>query len=582
MNIIKDIKKDYALWREKATQDNDLVCELEKIRDSEVEIEDRFYKDIEFGTGGLRGEIGVGTNRINIYTIRKVSQGLASYLKKNYQKPTIAIAYDSRIKSDVFAKNAASVFAANNVKVFIFKTLMPTPTLSFAVRKLGCSAGVVITASHNPAKYNGYKVYGDDGCQITLDMADKVFSEIKQIDIFKNVSCNDFEEELKNQNIVYISDDVIDDYLLQVSAQLLNKNISKKQKEELKIVYTPLNGSGLHCVTKGLKINGFSDVTVVKEQEKPDGNFPTCPYPNPEVKEALKLGLELSDKLEADLLLATDPDCDRIGIAVRHATKMELLTGNQVGILLFDYICQNRIHSKTMPKKPIAIKTIVTTDMLCPIAEKYGVEVIDVLTGFKFIGEQIGYLEQKSEQDRYIFGFEESYGYLSGSYVRDKDGVNAALLISEMAAHYKSHNKTLVDVWKDLSREHGFYENVLESTEFAGSSGFKKMQGIMSELRNNPPKKMDNAKVTDFYDYLTSNKVSYCDSKIEYIESEEKINLPKSNVVKFVLEDGSCVVVRPSGTEPKLKIYYMSQGETQQQAIEVINNLKNFFKQNYF
>ncbi len=572
MSIV-DIEKVYNMWCENATEDSDLVCELDMIRNSQSEIEDRFYKDIEFGTGGLRGEIGVGTNRINIYTIRKVSQGLSNYLNKNYKNPSIAIAYDSRIKSEIFAKNSAGVFAANNVKVFIFKELMPTPMLSFAVRKLGCSAGVVITASHNPARYNGYKVYGDDGCQITLAMADKVFSEIKQVDIFKEINYDSFETGIQNNNITYISEDVVRAYLNVVSQQSINNFIAKK--EDLKIVYTPLNGAGLFCVTNVLKLNGFDDVNVVKEQEKPDGNFPTCPYPNPEVKDALKLGLELSKQIDADLLLATDPDCDRIGIAVKHNGEMELLSGNQVGVLLFDYICEGRVRNGTMPEKPVAIKTIVTTDMAKLVAKNFDVELIDVLTGFKFIGEQIGCLEQRKEQHRYIFGFEESYGYLSGGYVRDKDGVNAALLIAEMTAYYKNKGKTLVDVFESLSNKYGYYENVLESIEFAGSSGFAKMQDIMNQFKNNPPKYIDDTKVKEVYDYSSSVKTDCFGNRAE-------INLPKSNVVKFVLENNVSLIIRPSGTEPKLKIYYMANGDSKQQACGMIESLQQFLRQKYF
>ncbi|MBP0979324.1 MAG: phospho-sugar mutase [Oscillospiraceae bacterium] len=565
---MKDIKKSYELWCQKAIEDNDVIKELQEIKNNFLEIEDRFYKDIEFGTGGLRGVIGAGTNRINIYTVRKISQGLANYLNNNYKNPSIAIAFDSRIKSDEFAKTAACVFAANKIKVYIFKDLMPTPALSFAIRDLGCSAGVVVTASHNPAKYNGYKVYGDDGCQITLDMANKVFLEIQKIDIFNNVIYNSFETEIQKNNINYISDKTIKNYLDAVSSQAINKQMSGK--ENLKIVYTPLNGAGLFCVTNILKSNGFLDLTVVPEQEKPDGNFPTCPYPNPEIKEALEVGINLSKKINADLLIATDPDCDRVGIAVLNNKNYQLLNGNQVGILLFDYICNNKIKNNTMPKNPVAIKTIVTTQMLYPIAKNYDVEVIDVLTGFKFIGEQIGYLEQKSEQDRYILGFEESYGYLTGPYVRDKDGVNASLLICEMAAYYKNQNKNLFEVLEELYKKYGYYETYLDSFEFAGSAGFEKMQKIMTDFINNPPKEIINKKIIEFFDYNKS-------VKINSNGSVEKINLPKSNVIKFLLEGNNGVVIRPSGTEPKLKIYYSAQGLNQKDAQNIIAELRNYF-----
>ncbi len=559
----------YDLWLQNATEDQDIVKELNKINNNKSEIEDRFYKDIEFGTGGLRGVIGAGTNRINIYTVRKVSQGLSNYLLGEYKEPSIVIAYDSRIKSDLFAKNAASVFAANNIKVYIFKTLMPTPTLSFAVRELKCSAGVVITASHNPSKYNGYKVYGDDGCQITLDMANSVFSEIQKVDIFKDVKYENFEDSIKLGKIEYVSDDLIKKYIKTVSSQALNKNMSGK--DELKLVYTPLNGAGYFCVTEVLKQNGFTDVTVVESQKNPDGNFPTCPYPNPEIKEALNEGLALCKKLDADLLLATDPDCDRVGIAVKHNNDYVLLTGNQVGILLFDYVCKNRIKNNSMPKDPIVIKTIVTTEMLKPMSEKYGVAIIDVLTGFKFIGEQIGYLEQKSQEDRYIFGFEESCGYLSGSYVRDKDGVNASLLICEMVAYYKNQNQTLIEVLNNLYEEYGYFETALESFEFTGSVGIDKMNSIMQNLKNSNIKEVADKKVEAVYDYEASLKTD-ADGNIQ------KINLPKSNVIKFVLEGNNSVVVRPSGTEPKLKIYYSAQGKSLKEAQSLIENLKLYFQ----
>ena len=417
----------YSLWRNQNLADNDLIDELNSICENSEEVKDRFYKDLTFGTGGLRGIIGVGTNRINIYTIAKATQGLANYLKKNFSKAKVAVAYDSRIKSDLFAKEAARVLAANNIKVFIYKELMPTPALSFAVRHLKCHAGIVITASHNPAEYNGYKVYGSDGCQITLGTANAVLKEINKIDIFNDVKRMNFDDAVDKKIINYIEEKDIQAFLNAVSTQTLNKNIANK--ENLNIVYTPLNGSGLKYVTKALKMNGFSNINVVPSQENPDGNFPTCPYPNPEIKEALQEGLKLCEKINADILIATDPDCDRVGIAVKYQDKYQLLSGNEVGVLLFDYICKTRMKNNSMPSNPVCIKTIVTTDMIYPIAQKYRVKIIDVLTGFKFIGEQIGLLEKIDQDNEYIFGFEESYGYLSGTYVRDKDAVNASLLI---------------------------------------------------------------------------------------------------------------------------------------------------------
>lgn len=541
-----DVTEKYLLWKNQSLSDNDLVVELESIAQNEEEIKDRFYQELTFGTGGLRGIIGAGTNRINIYTIAKATQGLAAYLKKKSTKPSVAIAYDSRVKSDVFAKEAACVLAANRIKVYIYRELMPTPALSFAVRHLKCSAGIVITASHNPCEYNGYKVYGKDGSQITLDAASSVFTEINKVDIFNTVKRIDFDKALDKGLIKFIEEKDVETYLELVSAQTLNKDLPNKS--DLKIVYTPLNGAGLRCVTRTLSDNGFSNVTVVPSQEKPNGTFPTCPYPNPEVKEALQEGLKVCSKNNADILVATDPDCDRVGIAVKHHSEYKLLSGNEVGILLFDYICKTRVKNGTMPKDPVCIKTIVTTDMVYPIAQKYGVRVIDVLTGFKFIGEQIGLLEALGNVEQYIFGFEESYGYLSGSYVRDKDGVNASLLICEMAAFYRNQNLTLVDVLNNLYQEFGYYKNVLKSYEFKGISGFVNMQLIMNQFRTNTPSALNGKSILFVYDYLNGVKTSAN-------RQREKILLPPSDVLKFEMSDNCSVVIRPSGTEPKLKVY---------------------------
>lgn len=543
-----DKNEKYLLWRSQAISDADLVDELNSIYENENEITERFYKDLSFGTGGLRGIIGSGSNRINVYTIGKTTQGLANFLNKNYKTPKVAIAYDSRIKSDVFSKEAARILAANNISVAMYSELMPTPALSFAVRHLNCNAGIVITASHNPSEYNGYKVYGADGCQIANDVADAVLEEINNTDIFNDVKRMDFSDALNSGLIKYIGEDDIRAFWDTVSSQTLNKNISNKEK--LKIVYTPLNGAGLRCVTNVLKMNGFSNVTIVESQEKPDGHFLTCPYPNPEVKEALCEGLKVCKSCNADILLATDPDCDRIGIAVKHDGEYKLLSGNEVGVLLFDYICKARRINNTMPQNPVCIKTIVTTDMLYPIAQKYGVRVIEVLTGFKFIGEQIGLLEKCGNIEQYIFGFEESYGYLSGTYVRDKDAVNAALLICEMTAFYLNQKLTLIDVIDNLYREFGYYKNALKSFTFVGKSGFEKMEAIMAGLRKNPPPQINDRNIVAVYDYLNGVKILMHNSN-----NKEKIDLPPSNVLKFILADNISIVVRPSGTEPKLKVY---------------------------
>ncbi len=559
----------YSLWRNQNLADNDLIDELNSICENSEEVKDRFYKDLTFGTGGLRGIIGVGTNRINIYTIAKATQGLANYLKKNFSKAKVAVAYDSRIKSDLFAKEAARVLAANNIKVFIYKELMPTPALSFAVRHLKCHAGIVITASHNPAEYNGYKVYGSDGCQITLGTANAVLKEINKIDIFNDVKRMNFDDAVDKKIINYIEEKDIQAFLNAVSTQTLNKNIANK--ENLNIVYTPLNGSGLKYVTKALKMNGFSNINVVPSQENPDGNFPTCPYPNPEIKEALQEGLKLCEKINADILIATDPDCDRVGIAVKHQDKYQLLSGNEVGVLLFDYICKTRMKNNSMPSNPVCIKTIVTTDMIYPIAQKYRVKIIDVLTGFKFIGEQIGLLEKIDQDNQYIFGFEESYGYLSGTYVRDKDAVNASLLICEMVVFYKNQGLTLVNVLNKLYQEFGYYKNVLKSFTFKGISGFEKMQSIMKQLRENQPTSLNGKNILCFCDYLNRIKIfNNC--------SKETINLPASDVLKFELADNVSVVIRPSGTEPKLKVYISVAANTKEKSDELAISFCKYFE----
>lgn len=552
--IIQDIMKEEILskwneWTTKKLSDADLITELESIKNLEEEIADRFYRDLEFGTGGLRGIIGAGTNRMNVYTVGKASQGYSNYLKLREKSPSIAIAYDSRIKSDIFAKKAAEVYAANGIKVYIYPELMPTPALSFAVRYLRCSGGVVITASHNPAKYNGYKVYGSDGGQITTETANGILNEINALDIFTDVKIIEFDDAVAQGMISYIKDEVVREFIDAVSSQSL---CGDEIEKGVSIVYTPLNGSGLRCVKEVLKKNGFTNISVVMEQEKPDGNFPTCPFPNPEIKEALELGLRDAKKTRSDLLLATDPDCDRAGIAVRYKDEYLLLSGNEVGMLLLDYICKRRIKLCKMPKEPIMIKTIVTTDMAKKIAENYGVKVIDVLTGFKFIGEQIGFLQQKGEEERYIFGFEESYGYLTGGYVRDKDAVNASLMICEMFAYYKHQGSSLVEVLNDLYKKYGYCVNTLHSFTFEGAEGYQKMQGIMRNFRYNGLKEFAGKKVMDVKDYING------------------INgLPKSDVLKFSLINDSSIVIRPSGTEPKLKVYLSVNGDSLENATEL-------------
>ena len=543
-----DIKKEYERWLANATADADVVAELKTLDDAKIE--DAFYRDLAFGTGGLRGVIGAGTNRMNIYTVAKASQGLADYLKKNYAEPSVAIGYDSRIKSDVFAKVAAGVFAANGVKANIWPVLMPVPTVSFATRYLHTSAGVMVTASHNPSKYNGYKVYGADGCQITTEAAAEILAEIEKLDIFADVKTSDFEAGVANGSIQYIPDEVYTAFVEQVKSQSVL--FSEEVNKNVAIVYSPLNGTGLKPVTRTLKEMGYTNITVVKEQEQPDGNFPTCPYPNPEIKEAMALGMEYAKKCNADLLLATDPDCDRVGIAVKNkAGEYELLTGNQTGMLLLDYICSQRVKHGKMPTDPVMVKTIVTMDMGEQIATHYGLRTINVLTGFKFIGEQIGKLEKQGKADSYVFGFEESYGYLTGSYVRDKDGVDGAYMICEMFSYYATKGISLLDKLDELYKTYGYCLNTLHSYEFDGSAGFAKMQNIMQAFRGDI-KEFGGKKVVKLLDYAPGLD-----------------GLPKSDVLKFLLEDNCSIVVRPSGTEPKLKTYISVSAENKEAAEKV-------------
>ena len=536
---------EYRRWLTNATDDLDLVDELKRMENNSSLIEDAFYRDLAFGTGGLRGEIGAGTNRMNIYVVRKASQGIANYINKNFKdNRSIAISYDSRIKSTLFAEIASEVYAANGIKVYLYKELMPTPCLSYAVRELHTSIGVMVTASHNPSKYNGYKVYGSDGCQITDNAAKAILEEINKLDIFKDVVHGNFFEQLKNKQIEYIDDELTTRFInrVKIESPLKDEQVDKS----IKIIYSPLHGTGLKPVTRILKETGFSNVVVVKEQEEPDGNFTTCPYPNPEIKEAMQLGIEYCKKYNADLLIATDPDCDRVGIATKYNDDYVLLTGNQVGTLLFDFICKLRIKHGTMPKEPVLIKTIVTTDMVKEIAKEYKVKVVDVLTGFKYIGEQIGFMEKEGKESDYIFGFEESYGFLSGGYVRDKDAVDGSFLIATMFAYYKNQNISLVEKLNELYDKYGYFSNYLNSFEFKGSIGFSKMQNIMKTFRNDI-KSVGNRQVNEIKDY-----------------SKGIEGLPKSDVIKMYLDNGASIVIRPSGTEPKLKIYISIKGNNKE------------------
>ncbi|MBQ5928777.1 MAG: phospho-sugar mutase [Oscillibacter sp.] len=536
--------KDYQRWLDADLEDAALKAELEAIAGNEEEIKERFAVALKFGTAGLRGVLGAGSNRMNIYTVRQATQGLANWVKTQGGNQLVAISYDSRINSDVFAKTAACVLAANGINVRIYDALMPVPALSFATRYYQANAGIMVTASHNPAKYNGYKAYGPDGCQMTDDAAAIVYAEIQKTDILDGAKIISFEEGLEKGLIQYVGEECKEALYDAIKARSVRPGLCKTAG--LKLVYSPLNGSGLVPVTRVLNDIGIDDITIVPEQKYPDGNFPTCPYPNPEIFEALKLGLELAKESGADLMLATDPDADRVGIAIKCPDgSYELVTGNEVGVLLLDYICQGRIENGTMPERPVAVKSLVSTPLGDAVAKNYGVEMRNVLTGFKWIGEQIALLEAAGEVDRFIFAFEESYGYLAGPYVRDKDAIIGSMLICEMAAYYRSIGSSIKERLEEIYAKYGRYLNKIDSYEFPGLSGMDKMAGIMEKLRNEPPAEIAGYKVVGITDYT----------------KPEETGLPSSNVLIFALEGGATVVARPSGTEPKLKIYYTTLGK---------------------
>ena len=564
------VKSLYEEWLENAVDDASLIDELKDVEGDEEQIYDRFYRALEFGTAGLRGVLGAGTNRMNIYTVRVATQGLANYLKKHYDKASVSISYDSRINSTLFAEEAARVLAANGIKVHLSKELQPTPVVSYAVRYFKSQAGIMVTASHNPSKYNGYKCYGSDGCQMTDNAANEVYSEIQQLDCFKDVKLVDFKQALSDGTIEYISDEFYESYLQKVEEQAIRKGIC--EGSDLRVVYTPLNGAGNKLVRKILDRMGVKDVHIVKSQEMPDGNFPTCPYPNPEIREALEEGLKLCAKVKPDLLLATDPDSDRVGIAVPDGDGYRLMTGNETGIMLTDYILKSRIELGTLPIDPVMVKTVVTSVLVDRVAAKYGVEVKNVLTGFKYIGEQILRLEEKNEENRYVFGFEESYGYLAGSYVRDKDAVVASMLIAEMTAYYRKQGKSLVDVINELYAEFGYYKNVTLSFEFDGASGMETMKNIMDGLRSYSADEMAGYKIVRHADYLLQFDKDYVNG------TEKAIDLPKSNVLSFFLENGNAIIVRPSGTEPKIKIYFTGVGKDEADAEKTVAGLIEYVK----
>ena len=555
---MNDINKLFDLWLSSATADKDLIPELESVKDDEDGKLDRFYKNLEFGTAGLRGVIGSGTNRMNVYTVNQATQGLADYLNEEFDEPSVAIAYDSRIKSKEFAESAAGVLAANGIKVYIYPELVPTPMLSFAVRRLNCSSGIIITASHNPSKYNGYKCYDPNGYQMTDEAAEKTYNYIQNIDMFTGVKSMSFDDALAEDMVDYIEDWLYDEFYESVLSCRVNPD--KIKKADLKIIYTPLNGAGNKPVRKVLKKAGIKNVTVVKEQEKPDGNFPTCSYPNPEIRQAFECAIETAKGTDVDLLLATDPDCDRVGIAVRDGDDFVLMTGNEVGAMLCEYLLSNLKEQNKLPQNPVVVKSIVTTPLIEAICSSYGAKVADLLTGFKYIGELITNLEKEGKEDNFVVGMEESYGYLRGIHARDKDAVVASLMIAEMAAVYKLKGISLKQFMDSIYEKYGMYLNTVMNFAFEGASGMQKMSDIMNSLRENAPESFAGKKVVKVADYKTSKMV-------DVVTGEESvINLPKSNVLSYSLEDNSKVIVRPSGTEPKIKIYITAYGMTRKES----------------
>ncbi len=567
-----EITKLYESWCKNAVEDQDLIAELESIRGNEKEIYERFYTALKFGTAGLRGVIGAGTNRMNIYVVRQATQGLANYVINKYGKGAVAISHDSRIKADLFMIEAAKVLAANGIKTYITTELQPTPVLSYLVRYFKCQAGIMVTASHNPAKYNGYKAYGEDGCQMTDNAAQAVYDEITKLDIFSDVKTMDFDEAIEKGLIEYVDDSVYDSYLDCVLEQQVNPGICADA--DISVVYTPLNGAGNKLVRKVLSKIGVKEINVVKEQEMPDGNFTTCPYPNPEIKEALQKGLELCEEKQPDLLLATDPDSDRVGIAVKdYDGSYRLITGNEDGVMLTNYILSCKKANGTLPEKPVVVKTIVSTKLINKLCEKYDCELKNVLTGFKYIGEVILNLEKKGEENRYLFGFEESYGYLSGTYVRDKDAVVASMLICEMTAYYKKQGKSLAEVIDSLYEEFGYYLNQTFAFEFEGAEGMQKMADLMSSTRDNLPASVGKYKVVKVSDYQLKKETDLVTGEVE------QLTLPTSNVIALHLEGDNGVIIRPSGTEPKIKLYITAVGTDKANAIAVCDEIVAASKQ---
>lgn len=561
-----DINALYNEWLEKAVIDPDLKTELENIKGKDEEILDRFYRCLEFGTAGLRGVIGAGTNRMNYYTVCQATQGLAYFLKKHFENPSVAIGYDSRIKSDYLSIEAAKVLAANDIKVYLYKELEPTPCLSFAIRHFKTSSGIILTASHNPAKYNGYKCYNSNGYQMTDDEAAETYDFIQQVDYFTGIKTMDFDKAVEAGLIEYMGDEVINAFLDEVQKQCVNPDIVKSA--DLKVIYTPLNGTGNKPVRAILDRIGVKNVYVVPEQELPDGNFPTCPFPNPEIRQSFECALKMAEDIQPDLLLATDPDCDRVGIAVQDGNGgYKLMSGNEVGAMLLNYLLSQKAEKGMLSAQSIAVKSFVSTDLAEVIAKKYNCTFKNLLTGFKYIGELITQLESEGRADDFVMGFEESYGYLAGTHARDKDAVVASMLICEMAAYYKSKGMSLAQVMDGIYDEFGYYFNTVSSYTFEGAAGMEKMAAIMDSLRENAPNSFADMAVVKIDDYKTSVSKNTADG------STAKIELPKSNVLAYTLTDGNKIIVRPSGTEPKIKAYITAIGKTKDEAQKIADRL---------
>ncbi len=567
---MNDVNKLYELWLEGTKDNKELHDELLAIKGNDDEILDRFYRNLEFGTAGLRGVLGAGTNRMNTYTVCQATQGLADYLNGKYENPSVAVGYDSRINSDVFSRQCAEVLAANGIKVYIYPNLIPTPLVSYAVMRLKCKSGVVITASHNPSKYNGYKCYDPAGYQMTEEAAGETYAFIQKVDMFEDVKKIPFEEGLEKGLIEYISNDIVEEFYSLVLKRPVNPEAVKES--DIKIIYTPLNGTGNIPVRTVLSRAGFKNIKVVPEQEMPDGKFPTCPYPNPEIKQVFECAIAMTKEEKADLLLATDPDCDRVGIAVLVDGEYVLLSGNDVGVLLTEYMLSARKEKGTLPEKPAMTKSFVSTPLVDRVAEKYGCKVTDVLTGFKYVGEFVANLEKDGEEDRFVMGFEESYGYLIGTHARDKDGVAASLMVCEMAAYYKSKGKTLLDVLNDIYTEHGNCVDRLYNFMFEGASGMVRMSEIMTETRNNPPEELAGFEVIKISDFEAG---TITDTRTG---EKEPLSLPKSNILSYVLSDGSTAIVRPSGTEPKIKVYIAGCGKTKDEAAQTADSIGEAMK----